>query len=493
MNAAKNAEGDQTDEARDVVRDASRVGREARTSALTTVYGLLLVAVMGASMGMAALMRALAANVSASAGAWAPWVLALLGLAALMRGGVALGPVHAEPPVARWLVPTPIRRWLVVRSRIAVTAALMALAGAGCGIVVAIASHPGSVVWARVLAGTGDGAVTALACLVVTLVAQSRSWSAALGRGATLIVAACAAVAVVGLRSSTRWWAPPSAWGWGAYGVIAGVSLVIVLVGATRVARLADAVSARDAARAGALVSAATGSVVMLDAGMFDVRRDARRLARRGRAPSRASRGGVHADVIVRDLRSCMRRDVELLAALALVVPAVMLGELFGMPTGVVAVTFAAWVAASRAGEGLATWLGSSSLWRIFPQRPAALTACFAVAPLLASAVVAALGAVMLSVTPWFVVACAGAVVAGLVRRVNAPDMQLGAVIDTGLGTIPTGIVMRLVHGPDIPVLVVAVGLASWPMAAALGLVALVWQVWRAGPGTSTRTRGTFA
>ena len=487
MNAAKNVEGDQTDEARDVVRDASRVGREARTSAMTTVYGLLLVAVMGASMGMAALMRALAANVSASAGAWVPWVLALLALAALVRGGVALGPVHAEPPVARWLVPTPIRRWLVVRSRIAVTAALMALAGAGCGTVVAIASHPGSVVWARVVAGTGGGSATALACLVVTLIAQSRSWSVVIGRGATLVVAACAAVAVVGLRSSTPWWAPPSPWGWGTCAALAGVSLGIVLMGATRLARLADAVSARDAARAGALVIAVTGSVVMLDAGMFDVRRDARRLARRGRAPSRTSRGGVHADVIVRDLRGCMRRGVEVLAALALVVPAVVLGELFGSATGIVAVTLAAWVAASRSGEGLATWLGSSSLWRIFPQRPAALTACFAVAPLLASAVVAALGAVMLSVTPWFVVACAGAVVAGLVRRVNAPDMQVGAVIDTGLGAIPTGIVARLVHGPDVPAIVVAAGFASWPMAAALAFVALSWQVWRSEPGVGTR------
>ena len=238
MNAAKNVEGDQTDEARDVVSDASRVGREARTSAMTTVYGLLLVAVMGASMGMVALMRALAANVSASAGAWVPWVLALLGLAALVRGGVALGPVHAEPPVARWLVPTPIRRWLVVRSRIAVTAALMALAGAGCGTVVAIASHPGSVVWARVVAGTGGGSATALACLVVTLIAQSRSWSVVLGRGATLVVAACAAVAVVGLRSSTPWWAPPSPWGWGTCAALAGVSLGIVLMGATRLEAL---------------------------------------------------------------------------------------------------------------------------------------------------------------------------------------------------------------------------------------------------------------
>lgn len=481
MSEAKNVEGDQTNGARDVVRDASRVGREARTSAMTTVYGLLLVAVMGASMGLAALMRALAANVSASAGAWVPWVLALLGLAALVRVGVALGPVHAEPPVARWLVPTPIRRWLVVRSRLTAVAALMALAGTGCGIIVAIASHPGSVVWVRVAVGIGGGAVVALACLTMTLVAQSRSWSIVLGRGATAVAAACAAVAVVGLRSSTRWWAPPSAWGWGAVAALVGVSLVVVLVGVARAARWADAVPARDAARAGAFVGAVTGSVIMLDAGMFDGRRDARRLARRGWAQSRASRGGVYADVVVRDLRGCLRRGMEVLGALALVVPAVMVGELFGSATGVVAVTLAAWVAASRAGGGLSTWLGSSSLWRIFPQRPAALTACFAVAPLLASAVVAALGAVMLSASPWVVVACAGAVVAGLVRRANAPDMQLGTVIDTGLGAIPTGIIARLVHGPDVPAVVVAVGFASWPAAAVLALVALAWQVWRSG------------
>lgn len=466
----------------DVVRLALRRGHDARVSAVTTAYGLFLVAVMFGAMGLAALMRAVSENVAAGVQGWMPSVLAVAGAAGVLRGCLAAGPIHADQAIARWLLPSPIRRWLVLRSRAVLTWCLAALAGGVTGVVVAVVSHPGGVVWSRVTVGVALGAVVGAALFVVGVVAQVRSWTTILGRSCLAVALACCVTALVGMREGWRVSTPAST-GRVACVVVLLLASVVVAVGVARLSRWAERVRSRDAAAAGALVSAATGSVVMLDAGAFDVRRDARRLARRGWAASRPSRGPLWVDVVVRDLRGCLRRWPEVVGALVGVVPAVMLGQLFGDGVGFGALAVVAWFAASRAGDGLATWLGSSSLWRIFPQNPAVLTACFAVAPAFAALVVTLTGCVALGLSPWFPFACSIAVVAGQIRRARRPDMQLGTMVDTGLGALPLGIVARLLHGPDVVIVVMLVAIRSWTLAGALAVALACRCVVREVPG----------
>lgn len=477
----------------DVLRDARARSRESRTSTWSLVYGGFLLTLTGCAMGLAVVHEAVGTLGGAGA-SWVPCALAAAWAAGLLATCLSFGPAHARPAPAMWLLPSPIDRARLLRRPLLVTFGLVATLGALGGLTTAL------------LGGGGSGAVVLvpLGGLVGVAVHQIALWAQARRvadrlRVAAAVVAAAAALVITWGRHVGATWEVTGARPW-----IIGVTTVLVaavtLVSTWRWATWLRQVGRPSLRTAGDAVDTAVTGAVMLDPSVFAVRSARRAGRRRGRATSFGVAHFRHRFVVVdflaRDVVAAFRRRGPLAARAAWMLGVWAFGAIFGPAfserSTVVVAAFVVWSVVAMAGQGLTTWLGSSSLWRLVPTRPQAVTLALTLTPLVLGAF---LGAVMLGgagVGAADALAWGGllavSTVAGVARRADPPPVTFGNSVSTPLGDVEIGLAAALLHGPDVVALCLLAGMLAGPQLgcfAALGWFARV--VLTARPGGRRR------
>lgn len=322
---------------------------------------------------------------------------ALLGGLGLLLAIRAAGPAWADAPRRRWLLSTPGDRSVLLRGPLARSLAVAVALGAllGAGIALIDAGGEGRLTPARAVIAGGVGAVVALAAGWLGLLAQSGSWLP---------------------RRALR--------------------------------RVPD----RELARAGARVDGAVSAVAMMDASGLGAASDLRAASRRGRHRSRPLRGSATTSLLMLSGLASARSARRLGGPIAGLLVAVVGGLLLGSLVAVIALGLAALAltaALARVALGLAE---SAALRRHLPADPrAGLAAALALPIGVASLILtAATWAVGLPLWAGVHLALVGAMAA--LRRTDPPPPSLGLVIATPAGALPTGLIHRLVHGPDLAI-----------------------------------------
>lgn len=484
--------------AESVLRDARSRSRETRTTTWTLLYGGVLVALMCGATGLAAV-RAAAGSVSeAGTSAWLPFPIGAAWLCGLLALCLALGPAHAQPATAQWLLAAPLDRALVLRRGLRVTRVGAAVFGAMGGAVLACTSGSARPEWAAVLVLVIGGT------LVGAAVHQGSLWIQ--GRGSTRTVRAAAhggaviaaLTVTVGVRAGVTWRLEAFTPAVGAVLVVA--SLVVLGLSWRRSPSWTRAVTASSARDAGAVVQAALVGAMTLDSTAFQVRAALSSARRPAGSPSIGVRRFRHASVfvdhVVRDAVAARRR-IDALGARMLWIPGVwalgaLLRPAFGDAPSVLAAAFVVWSLVAASGRSLSTWLGSSSLWRLLPTRPQVVTWALSLVPVTVGAVtgiVALAGAgIDRADAAWWGVTLALAAVAGVARRADPPPVHFENMISTPLGDVPPGLILAVLYGPDIVALSCALG---WAVSPTVGCVAaagcLAWAIVTVRPGGRER------
>lgn len=472
----------------DVLHDVRVRSRETRTSTWTLVYGVVLLVAIVCAMTLALVHEA--AGRLATGASWLPGAVTLAWGAGVLAGCLTCGPAHARPANAVWLVPAPLDRARLLRRSLAVTFTLATALGALGGLTTALVAGGGGGDFVLVPWGGLVGA----AVHQLALWAQSRRFNGPLRAGAALAAAGAALVITAGCRFEVTWDVGGSA-PWVA-GAVAAVGAATLLVSLARWSTWLRRVGAPSLRVAGGVVESAITGAVMLDPSTFTARVN----RRRGRATSvgvaRFRHRSTALDYLTRDVVGVLRRGANLAVRASWIVGVWAFGAVFAPAFGqrptVVAASVVVWGVVAIAGQGLTTWLGSSSLWRLAPTRPQVVTAVFAVTPLLVGALVAgvALAGAGMGAADAFAwgVLLAAATVAGVARRTDSPPVAFGNAVSTPLGDLEIDLVAALVHGPDVVALCLLVGALAGPQ---LGCVAaagwLVRVVITAQPGGRRR------
>lgn len=272
---------------------------------------------------------------------------------------------------------------------------------------------------------------------------------------------------------------------------VLGLLLTLVLVpvtmrrqgGSSILGPSARAVTDAELARAGQVVGALTTSTLMLDGAALEVLAARRRLARRGRHPSRPGRGGGLIGLLVHEGRAILRRRRQVLVALTACLGALVVGLLLGRLAGTALAALAAFHVVRASAGGLTIWLTTPGLRRALPHHPAAVTAVLASAPFVLAVVGAGIAVSALGLAWWAPLLIALCATAGAMRA-SDPPQGLGVVVSTPGGAVHTGLVLRLVHGTDLALLgalgaLIGDALDAGPLAVSIGLLLLGWQVLR--------------
>lgn len=356
--------------------------------------------------------------------------MALVGVLALVLGLRAVGPVSCDPARATWLLSTPADRGLLLRWTVLRTGGVALVAAGSWGVLVGFA-----------LAGGASRAGTAAATVAT---------AAALG-------ASCAVLLVpVLLRLQGGHWTP---------------------------LRAARAVPDTGLARAGQVVGAVSASTLMLDTSAVEVLATRRRLARRGRFVSRSGRGGPLAGILVHELRALRRRARRVVLALSTCLAALVAGALLGRLAGMLLAALTVFVVARVGGGGLAAWVSAPGMRRAVPTPSGAITAVLCLPPFLLALGGAWVATLALGLPWWGPVLLALTATAGALRASDPPP-GLGVALATPAGAVHTGLVLRLVLGPDLALggallVLIAEGLDLGPTALAASALVLGWQVLR--------------
>ncbi|WP_181313238.1 DUF6297 family protein [Nocardioides campestrisoli] len=418
--------------------------------------------------------------------AYAALAVVCLGLGALLLALGAAGPVSAERATARWLLTTTADRAVLLRGPFGAAVTGGAFGGVVVGLLAAMAAQGGGLEPAPLAAGAALGAVVGALVPLALLPAQTaRPWGRAPGTlpagvlgGVGLALLSWVLLGGAGLPESPALTADRVvAAAWVAAGVLALVlvaGLALTLRTAGRLAELSDA----QLARGREVVDAVADSALMLDASALTGLQRRRADQRRGRHPSRPLHGRGGFAFLVADARQ-VRRRWRSVAVTFLAVPFVLVaGEGFGYGAAILAATAVVAWAGRQAGAGLRTWLGSRGLRRSVRSAPWTVTLALTAAPTLACALVA-VPAVLLVDGPWWGgVHLAVAGLAATMRAADPPPVELGAVISTPAGALPTGLIFSVLHGPDLALLLgLALVLVGDPYVVVTALAALGRQV----------------
>lgn len=353
-----------------------------------------------------------------------------LGLLAAVIGLRAVGPMSADPGRSTWMLSTPADRGVLLRGTVLRVLLVSAVAGASWGILIgfAVASGGGS---------DQPPAVSVVACAVL--------------------------------------------------GLLAAIVLVPVTMrrqgGSSVLGPAARAVPDAELARAGQVVGAITASTLMLDTAALGVLSARRRLARRGRYPSRGGAGGPLLGILVHELHALARRSRQVVSALLTCAGALVVGLLLGRLAGAALAALAVFALARAASGGLTTWITTPGLRRALPPHPAAVTAMLAGPPFVVTVAGAVIAVGALGLPWWASPAIAMSATAGAMRACDPPP-DLGVALATPGGAVHVGLVQRLVLGPDLALVGAAsvligeaVDAGALALAGCAGL--LVWQVVR--------------
>lgn len=419
--------------------------------------------------------------------AYAAAAVLLLGLGGLLLAAGTVGPVSADRALGRWLLTTTAERAVLLRGPLGATLTGAGLAGAVLGLLTALAGQGGGLDPAFLGLGALLGLLAGALLGVVLVVRQGALVATVPGRAAGVLLA-LAGLALLTVVVMAGGWLPAVAepeadvvltWGLVSAGLLAAVLVAAVTVLRRPGSRLAE-LSDTQLARGREVVDAVADSTMMLDGSAVVGLHRRRADLRRGRHRSRPLRGrGAHA-FLVADLR-LVRRRWHGVALTFLALPAVVVaGEGFGHGGAVLlAAVVAAW-AGRQAGQGLRTWLGSPGLRRTVTVPAWQVSAALTLLPALASASVA-VPAVLLVDGPWWGgIHLAVAGLASTMRSADPVPAELGAVVTTPAGALPTGLVRQLLHGPDLAlVLAVALVVVGDPRVLVAAVSALAWQVGR--------------
>jgi len=380
--------------------------------------------------------------------------LALAGLGLLVRAAAAVGPVSATRAEATWLLSSPADRATLLRPAGRRVAAASAAAGAVLGWLVLRAAAPSTTEPGAVAAALVLGAAVALALVAGLAGAQSttrgtRPWA----RVGAVAVALGAACAVLALAPPTL--ALPSPPPGGLVAAACVVAVVGALVAVAAAARRTGAIALRDLRAGGDLLASVRGSAIALDPSQAAAALAGRRLLAGGAVRSRRGHGLGLPAVVLRDVQRLARRRTALLAAVPLLVVPPLAQALLGPAAAALAAVLAAAALARAAAGGLATASRSPGLVRALPFHPHWLRAALVVAPLLLVTAWAALTALAVGTPLWTAGAVALAGTAGAVRAATGSTgpAAMGPVVVTDAGPVPTGLLARVVRGPDAALL----------------------------------------
>lgn len=419
--------------------------------------------------------------------AYAATAALLLGAGGLLLAAGTVGPVSADRALGRWLLTTTAERAVLLRGPLGATLAGSGLAGAVLGLLTALAGQGGGL--DPVILGLGALlGLLAGALLGLVLTVRQASVGATVPGRATGRLLALAGLVLLTVVVMVDEWLPALAepdgdavlaWGSGAAGLLTVVLATAVAVLRRPGGRLAE-LSDAQLARGREMVDAVADSTMMLDGSAVVGLHRRRADLKRGRHRSRPLHGRGAYVFLVADLR-LLRRRWHGVALTFLALPAVVVaGEGFGQGGAVLlAAVVAAW-AGRQAGQGLRTWLGSSGLRRTVTVPAWQVSAALTLLPALASASVA-VPAVLLVDGPWWGgIHLAVAGLASTMRSADPVPAELGAVITTPAGALPTGLLRQLLHGPDLAlVLAVALVVVGDPRVLLAAVSALAWQVGR--------------
>lgn len=356
--------------------------------------------------------------------------LAVVGAVGLFLGIRATGPASSDPGRATWLLASPADRGVLLRGTVLHAAAAALVAGGVGGLLVGFAlargTGAGVGVVIPVVAGGGGGVLCALLLLPVAM----------------------------------RWQG-----------------------GSARLLTAVRAVPDVELARAGRVVGAVSSSTLMLETTPLDVLAVRRRLARRGRYRSRTGAGGPLLGILVHELTGMARRRARVVLGLIACAGALVAGLLLGRFLGALLAALAVFAATRAVAGGLAMWLSTSGLRRSVPAAPAAVTAVLGLAPFVLALVGAVIALAALGLPWWGPLLLATGCTAGVLRSYDPPP-GLGVAISTPAGAVHTGLVKRLVLGPDLALLSALVLLLGETHDLGVGTVLvgvglLAWQVLR--------------
>lgn len=416
--------------------------------------------------------------------------VALLGLGSLVLGAGAAGPVSADRAVVRWLLGTTADRAVLLRGGLVGAVTASTFGGAVVGMLTAVAATSGrtegaaqgwvaAVSWGAALGAAVGGLVP---LLLLRPQAGDQAALRAPGRGAGRTLTAVGLLLLGWLAVD----APlPGGLGAGDPGLAVQflwVPLVLLLVLwvplLLRAAALTEDLSDVQLARGREVVDAVVGSTLMLDDSLLAGLKRRRQDRDRGRHRSAPLRLRGVGGFLVADLRM-VRRRWRSVGVVLLVVPAVLVaGEGLGYGAGILLTALLAASAGKQAGQGLRTWVASAGLRRLTTVRAAWVTGALCVAPVAASALVAVPAVLALGGPWWGGVHLAVAGLAATLRAAEPVSLELGAVVSTPAGALPTGLLQGAARGPDLAVVLALVLLLRdqpWVLLAAVG--ALGWQV----------------
>lgn len=409
--------------------------------------------------------------------------------AGLLWTSAALGPFALAPPVARWFGLSPLPRAELVIQRARRALAVIIVLGAMLGVVTGLLSAPG---WVSPLTGAICGMSLGIIAYVVAAKAQSR-------RRTNTVRNSVALVTVMGLLglalASRRPGQLPVDPGWFTAAVVLAAALAVsaLLVLATCwpvIPRWADATSYAALRATGEQTAAWSDAAISLDVDGVNARRELAHARARGAWPSqRLTHTSFVTTLLLRDM-TFVRRNAWAIAVRGLgCLAAAAIAQIFGLTVAVVWLGLACLVLAAFLTSRLQAWLGSTALWRAFPQRPRRVSCALSVMPLLILTATGALSGA-LSGDVWAGLALGLAALAPSLRRHNRPVMTPGETLDTPFGQVPLGILMSLTYGFETVGSTALTGFfTSWPLALWVALTWLLRSLWSAWPSGSQPPR----
>ncbi|MEO6085581.1 MAG: DUF6297 family protein, partial [Umezawaea sp.] len=369
---------------------------------------------------------------------WIVLLAALLGVALLCRAAMAVGPVLVSPAARTWLFSSPVDRRALLTPRFLALVGVAAATGAALGLAVTL---PAAALGAL---------IGVLVCAALVEAQASRRRTSLPRHGITVLVAALAAFAgVLAAVPALPWptWTPDPR--------VTGVVLVVAAAAAVWHAHRALALMTRGALSDGAEIAAVTATATtFLDPTLLS----GTMLLRQARAtgtvrPVRFS-GGRPRALLRAELARHTRQPLAFLVFCALL-PVPYLAERLVAPNAVAAVHLGcAFLVADRFARGLRLVCGSAALRRTLGGSDGELRLVHLVLPT-AAAVLWTLATPVVT-APHLALSTAGAV-AALYRSATRPPMRYDSpLLDTPMGTMPIGVIARLLRGPGL-LMVVAV------------------------------------
>ena len=453
---------------------------------VVTAYGVVLLTIML----IAIFLQGVTMTVQPHVQSFAMTIPALLcTFAGLLWTSVALGPFALAPPVARWFGLAPLPRAELVIQRTRRVLAFLIVLGALLGVVTGLLSAPG---WASLLTGAISGMSLGIIAYVVTAKAQAHQRTDAVRTSVVVMtVAGLVGLTLASLRPVHL--AVHTGWAGAAVAVpvTLAVAAAVVLAFCWRaIPRWADATTYAALRAAGEQTSAWTNAAVSLDVDGITARRELAHARARGAWPSqRISHTSVWMTLLLRNLTFVRRNARGITVRVLGCVAAAAIARVFGPTIAMIWLGVALLSLAAFLTPRLQTWLGSTAMWRAFPQHPHGVSGVLSVMPLLILTTTGALTGA-LSGDVWAGLALGLAALAPSLRRHNRPAMTPGETLDTPFGQVPLGILMSVTYGFETVGSTALTGfVTSWPLALWVATTWVLRSLWTAWPSGSRPER----